>query len=103
MPFLKGQSGNIHGRPKGSKNIYKAEIEKVFADYNPLQRLKELSLTTDDDNLRQSCDKELAQYYAPKLKAIEHSGDVGLAVTHDLAISSMAQQLDKFDSEQQTE
>lgn len=73
--FEKGKSGNPGGRPAGSKNKYKARVDEVFKDFNPLENLKKLALETDDDELRFNCNKELAQYYAPKLKAVEHSVD----------------------------
>lgn len=74
MGWQKGQSGNPAGRSAGFHRN-KFLVDEVFKDYNPLQRLKELSLTTDDPNLRGMCDKELSQYFAPKLKAIEMAVD----------------------------
>jgi len=102
MKFQAGNKAGVgHGRPK---NKFKDEIEKVFADYNPLQKLKEMAEDEETGKeLRFQCRKELAQYYAPKLKAVEHSGDVGLAITHDLAIAEMAKKLEQLEEEHSTE
>ena len=72
MAFKKGESGNIHGRKKGSANKYRPDVAKMFLewDFNPLKNLKDLALRTDDDDVYFQCNKELAQYYAPKLKSV---------------------------------
>lgn len=48
MPFKKGQSGNLNGRPQGSKGAqvkskYLAKWEQVFEDTKPIEKLTALA------------------------------------------------------------
>jgi len=73
MAFKKGQSGN----PKGTLNKWSQSVKQMFEDndFNPLLNLMTMSVDTDDDNIRFQCNKELASYFAPKLKGIEIIGE----------------------------
>lgn len=87
------------GRPKGSKNKVNPTAANIMAEYNVsgiegLCRIasgEELECTVYGEkgaiqtltvkptfDQRQAAYKELAQYEAPKLKAVEHSGSVSL-------------------------
>lgn len=96
--FEKGNKVALgHG---GRSHKYKEHIDAVFKDYNPLKRLKELSLTTDDEKIRSLCDKELAGYYAPKLKAVEHSGEISMThLLHEDFVKNILQAEKSFDAE----
>lgn len=59
-----------------------AEQDAQMAE-NPKDRLPHLQLAKD-------CHKELAQYVAPKRKAVEHSGTVG--ISHEQALAALDDQ-----------
>ena len=74
------------GRVLGSKNKDKRSLlvalQKIHPDYSPLTSLMDLAF--DDDTTKAekiSCHKEIAQYCYPKLKAVEHSGDLDTTIT----------------------
>ena len=88
-------------RPKGTKNKRTLEIEELFEklDFNPIEFLAQVAsgkvtefIQTGIDEetgkaigyqakpklaLRVECAKELAQYIAPKQRAIEVNADIG--------------------------
>ncbi|NCU33225.1 MAG: hypothetical protein EOM23_09920 [Candidatus Moranbacteria bacterium] len=67
MPFKKGQSGNIEGRPSGSVNRTTAKAKKVFEGllYDNIDQLREdiQSLTPER---RVSALLKLAEFVVPK-------------------------------------
>ncbi len=75
--FKPGQSGNPSGRPIGATNKNKINVAKLFAEhnFNPLFEAMKIARTTEDIDKKFERCMELAQYYAPKLKAIENSMD----------------------------
>lgn len=78
----KGRTNNPAGRPKGSKNKVKADIEQKLAALgcDPIQGMAEIAIeakNNGDFTLAGSMYKELAQYVAPKRKAVEVSGEGG--------------------------
>jgi hypothetical protein len=77
MAFRKGESGNPQGRPKGSQSKQtKAVAERLEAlGCDPIEGMARLAMDeTVESSIRAQMYKELAQYVAPKRKAIEHSG-----------------------------
>lgn len=70
------------GRPKGVPNKDKQELLDLILSTgckHPIQGLAEIakqSHAQGEFDLAKDCYKELAQYVAPKRKAIEHSGHV---------------------------
>lgn len=70
------------GRQKGTPNKDKQEILDLILESgcdHPLQGLGKIAYIAfrdGDYQLSATCYKELAQYVAPKRKAIEHSGEV---------------------------
>lgn len=70
------------GRKKGTPNKDKQELLKLVrdaigdSDYHPVVQMALISVTTDEKitpELKFQATKEVAQYVAPKLKAVEHS------------------------------
>lgn len=70
------------GRKKGTPNKDKQEILDMILESgcdHPLQGLGKIALLAyrgGDYQLSATCYKELAQYVAPKRKAVEHTGTV---------------------------
>jgi hypothetical protein len=74
------------GRQKGSKNKITLDVAQKLAawSFDPFRGMFELA--TDSNNspeVRLRACSELAQYVAPKRKAVEHSGPDGSAVQHE--------------------
>jgi len=62
------------GRPKGSPNKRTAEIQERLAelDCDPIEGMAMIAADpTNSNELKFSCYKELAQYIAPKRKAVD--------------------------------
>src|SRR5690349_13683498 len=85
--FKPGQSGNPKGRTKGSKNKLSYNVGEICEkhDCNPFEILAQIAAGTielpDEQRkyfgvrIRMEAASELAQYLAPKLKALELSTD----------------------------
>ena len=73
-------------RPAGSPNKNKqaliALLEAKYPGYHPV--IEMAGIANDDTNdlpTRFAAHKEVAQYVTPKLKAIEHTGDIDTEIT----------------------
>ncbi len=74
MPFTKGISGNITGRPKGSQNKAAGQLRNVITDFLE-QRFEQV--IEDFDKLepkdRIKVFTDLLQFSVPKLQAVSNS------------------------------
>lgn len=75
------------GRPKGSKSkktlAVEAKLEELGCDpIEGMAKIAQAAFDAEDFQLAGNMYKELAQYVAPKRKAIEHSGKDGGPVEH---------------------
>ncbi len=69
MPFIKGESGNKKGRPKGSINKTTFELRLLIADFlsNNFDKIsKDFELLQPKDRLKYYC--ELLSFGLPKLQ-----------------------------------
>lgn len=75
--FKPGESGNKNGRPAGSKNKKRFEVAEILerCGCNPFEELAYLAMNAKSEKVRCEAASELAQYVAPKLKQIEHTGN----------------------------
>jgi hypothetical protein len=83
------------GRAKGTPNKDKAELLQLIRDhvgdqeFHPVLAMAEIAVSDDYGvETRTAMLKEVSQYVAPKLKAVEHSADTdgfGLTLHMDLA------------------
>lgn len=77
-----GKGVRLGGRQKGTPNKDKQELlDMILATgcKHPIQGLAEIakkSHENGDVELARDCYKELAQYVAPKRKAVEHTGHI---------------------------
>jgi hypothetical protein len=81
MTFRAGQSGNPSGRPKGSRNKLTLEvIDRLGAlGCDPIEGMARIAMDENADlSIRAQMYKELAQYVAPKRKAVEMKAGLGL-------------------------
>lgn len=73
------------GRVKGTLNKSSVEIQARLKELgcNPIEGLAKLAVSTENEDIKFKCYKELAQYVAPKLRAIElkteNSNNIGIA------------------------
>lgn len=71
-------------KPRFPKTAVAATLKKLGAD--PFSELVELARTTDDDAVKARIWLDLAQYVAPKLKALEISGPNQGPIQMELAL-----------------
>jgi hypothetical protein len=68
------------GRQAGTPNKDKAKLLDMlaneFPDWDPVIAMAKIATTTSDIELRLQACKEVAQYVHPKLKSIEHKGEI---------------------------
>lgn len=73
------------GRAKGTLNKSSEEIQSRLKDLDcdPIEGLAKLAVSTENEDIKFKCYKELAQYVAPKLRAIElkaeNPNNIGIA------------------------
>ena len=101
MTFKAGQSGNPNGRPKGSRSkqtlAVTDRLEALGCD--PIEGMARLAMDESADlSIRAQMYKELAQYIAPKRKAVEVKTEGELSLV-DL-IRSIGQRRDQAQSAQ---
>lgn len=71
------------GRVKGTPNKKTAEVQKMLEEMgcNPIEGMARIAMNEKNElSIRANMFKELAQYIAPKRKAIEVEGNVGLSL-----------------------
>jgi hypothetical protein len=81
------QSGNPSGRPKGSRNKLTLEvIDRLEAlGCDPIEGMARIAMDEKAElSLRAQMYKELAQYVAPKRKAVEVTGEDGDSLQMEL-------------------
>lgn len=68
------------GRQVGTPNKDKAKLLDMlaakFPDWDPVLAMAKIASTTTDKELELAACKEVAQYIHPKLKSIEHKGEI---------------------------
>ena len=74
MTFKAGESGNPSGRPKGSRNKQTLAVidRREALGCDPIEGMARIAMDERADlSIRAQMYKELAQYTAPKRKAVE--------------------------------
>lgn len=79
MPFVKGQSGNKGGRPKGSpdarRKFYDVQATLEAAGFDPVAAMLEIAMHSESNDLRYKATRDLIDKIAPALKSVEHKTD----------------------------
>lgn len=88
MVGRKPGSPKTGGRKKGTKNKKSQDVQNMLDEIgcNPIEGMAiiaQRALENGDDVLAGNMYKELAQYVAPKRKAVEHSGSIDGDHKHD--------------------
>jgi hypothetical protein len=101
MPFKKGKSGNINGRPIGSRDKQTSEIKakfQVFFESNLNQLQSSFDELDGKDKLKTMLD--LAPYFMPKLKQTEiidiSTDEEEMILTLDDTVALVEQLYDKY-------
>jgi len=69
------------GIPNKNKQALLKILQAKYPDYHPIVEMVDIAMDMDNDiNLRASMHKEVAQYVTAKLKAIEHTGNIDVAL-----------------------
>ncbi len=72
MPFKKGQKKLPNaGRKKGTPNKKTLNFKEKLGNFDTVEELKNLFLSTEDENLKYSICKEFMKYEYPQRKAID--------------------------------
>ena len=70
------------GIPNKNKQALIALLEARYPGYQPVVSMAEIANDMDNDlQMRFNAHKEVAQYIVPKLKAVEHTGDIDTEIT----------------------
>ena len=73
--------GSRAGIPNKNKQALIALLEVKYPGYNPVVSMAEIANDMDNDlPTRFNAHKEVAQYIVPKLKALEITGDMNVAL-----------------------
>lgn len=92
-----GKSGNPNGRPKKEFVNVRAILESIeYVDNNgiprkgvdPFRELALLAVKAKSEKVRREANADLAPYLAPKLKAIEHTGDAHAPLSINLVLTN---------------
>lgn len=91
-PDSKVTKKNLGGRPRGSPNKRSLDVAARLAALgcHPLEAMARLAAEAEaegDKALAGSMYKELAQYTAPKRKAVEVTGEGGGAIEQSVSVS----------------
>lgn len=88
--------GRAKGTPNKNKGKLLRSIQNEFPEYDPLLELVKIahdSESTPSEKI--ACHKEVAQYVNPKLKAVEHSGE--MQVNHTtLSREELKQRIERY-------
>ena len=69
--------GRVKGTPNKERTALKARLEEKFPGFCPIEMMCEIAQDKlQEFPLRLTAAKEVAQYIYPKLKAVEHSGEI---------------------------
>jgi len=62
------------------KQAFKDRLKAEFGNYHPLLAMAHMANDPEieDPDLKFKCHKAVAEYVEPKLKAVEHSGDLSV-------------------------
>jgi len=69
-------SGRKPGIPNKDKAALRDMVNAAFPDWDPVLAMAKIATTTNDAAVELQACKEVAQYIHPKLKSIEHKGEV---------------------------
>lgn len=70
------------GSPNKNKQALLKILQAKYPDYHPVLELATIAHESEDETIRFNAHKEVAQYVTPKLKAVEHSGNIDSKVQY---------------------
>ena len=105
MPFKKGESGNIHGRPKGSKGkrtLIGADKASIALDaiggFDKVGNIVKIMIENGELKDAASIILKLAEFAHPKLKAVDLTANIEDTRKHRTPAEIQAD-LDKFNDD----